>query len=77
MIELLEQRVMKRSRDQKDLFSYNSSSFTHLPTSDVWKGILDQLVIEKDDMKSSYEREIKRLHRKYQLGVESSLDMIS
>ena len=35
MIEFLEQRAVKRSRDQEDLFSSNSSSSTHLPTFSV------------------------------------------
>ena len=76
LIEFLKQHVVKRSRGQEDLFSSNISSSTHLPTSGVWKGIVDQLVIEKDAMKSNYEREIKRLHKKYQLGIGSSSDMI-
>ena len=63
-IEFLEQCVMKRSRNQYDLFSSNISSSTHLHTSGVWKGIGDQLVIEKDAMKNNYEREIKRLCKK-------------
>ena len=54
LIELLEQHAVKRSRGQEDLFSSNSSSSTHLHTSCVWKGIVDQLAIEKDGMKSSY-----------------------
>ncbi|XP_050920338.1 uncharacterized protein LOC127137975 [Lathyrus oleraceus] len=65
LIELLEQRAMKRSRNQEDLFSSNISSSTNLPISSVWKDIVDQLVMEKDVMKNNYEREIKRLHKKY------------
>lgn len=76
LIELLEQRAMKRSRNQENLFSSNISSSTHLPTSGVWKGIVDQLVMEKDVMKSNYETDTKRLRKKYRLGVGSSSDMI-
>jgi hypothetical protein len=56
LIELLEKHVMKRSRHQEDLFSFNSSPSTHLPTFRVWKGFEDHLVIEKDAMKNIYER---------------------
>ena len=70
LIELLEQGSMKRSNNQEDLLS------SHLPIYGVWKGIIDQLVMDKDAMKSNYEREIKRLCKKYQLGVGSSSDMI-
>ena len=72
LIELLEKNAMKRSRGQEDLFSSNSSSSTHLLTSGVWNSIVDQIMIEKNVMKRSYEREIKRLCKKCQLGVGSS-----
>ena len=74
MIELLERRVIKRSREQEGLFP---SSTSVIPaTSGVWKGIVDQLVKEMDTMKINYEREIMRIRRKYQLKVGPSLDMI-
>ena len=76
LIKLLKQHVMKRSRNQEDLFSSNISSSTHLPTSGVWKCIVDQLVMKKDPMKSNYEREIKKLRKKCQLGIGSSSYMI-
>ena len=75
LIELLMQHPVKRSIDQEELFSSSISS-NHLPTSSVWKGIVDHLVKEKDAMKIKYEREIKRLRKKYQLGVRSSSHII-
>ncbi|XP_050889628.1 uncharacterized protein LOC127094911 [Lathyrus oleraceus] len=54
LIELLEQHAVKRSRDQEDLFSSNSSSSTHLPTSGISNNIVYQLVIEKNAMKRNY-----------------------
>lgn len=65
LIELLEQHVVKRSKDQEDLFSSNNSSCTHLPTFGVWKGIIDQLMIEKDVYGKSCHLPVELEHNAY------------
>jgi hypothetical protein len=60
LIELLEDRVTKRQRDPE------VSSSSSMPQPSVaWKNIIDQLVLEKTQMKTSFESEIRRLRRKY------------
>ena len=75
LIEVLEQRTLKRSREQEDLFSSSISS-TLPPTSGAWKSMVDRLVKEKDAKESYYKKEIKRIRVKYQPGFGSSSDMI-
>ncbi|XP_050909092.1 uncharacterized protein LOC127122858 [Lathyrus oleraceus] len=76
------QRLLSLTNDKITwylLFTTTSRLLTVMRSSLVClflKGIVDQIVIEKDAMKSSYEREIKRLRKKSQLGVGSSSDMI-
>ena len=60
LIELLEDRVMKRQREPEG----QSSSSMPQP-SDAWKKIVDQLVLEKTQMKASFETEIRHIRRKY------------
>jgi hypothetical protein len=53
LIELLEDRVIKRQRDPK------VSSSSSMPQPSVaWKKIVDQFVLEKTQMKASFETEI-------------------
>jgi hypothetical protein len=59
LIELLEDRVTKRQREPE----VSSSSMPH--PSVAWKKIIDQLVLEKTQMKTSFESEIRRIRRKY------------
>jgi hypothetical protein len=56
LIEILEDRAMKRQRDPKGL----SSSRMPQP-SGAWKKIIDQLVLEKTQMKTTFESEIRRI----------------
>ncbi|KAI5419999.1 hypothetical protein KIW84_043971 [Lathyrus oleraceus] len=59
LIELLEDRMTKRQREPE----VSSSS---MPQSSVsWKKIVDQLVLEKTQMKASFETKIRRIRRKY------------
>ena len=53
LIELLEDRVTKRQRETE----VSSSSSMPQP-SIAWKKIVDQLVLEKTQMKASFETEI-------------------
>ncbi|KAI5432372.1 hypothetical protein KIW84_036205 [Lathyrus oleraceus] len=55
LIELLEDRVMKRQREP----TVSSSSMPQ--PSVAWKKIVDQLVLEKTQMKASFETEIYRI----------------
>ncbi|KAI5434273.1 hypothetical protein KIW84_021222 [Lathyrus oleraceus] len=59
LIELLEDRVTKRQREPE----VSSSSMPQLSVS--WKKIAYQLVLEKTQMKASFETEICRIQRKY------------
>ncbi|KAI5431682.1 hypothetical protein KIW84_035735 [Lathyrus oleraceus] len=59
LIELLEDQVTKRQREPEVL----SSSMPQ--PSVAWKKIVDQLVLEKTQMKTSFETEIRRIQRKY------------
>jgi hypothetical protein len=59
LIELLEDQAVKRQREPEGL----SSSIMPQP-SGAWKKIVDQLVIEKAQMKTSFESEIRRIRRK-------------
>ena len=59
LIELLEDRVTKRQREPK----VSSSSMPQ--PSIAWKKIVDQLVLEKTQMKAYFETEIRRIRRKY------------
>ncbi|KAI5421071.1 hypothetical protein KIW84_044781 [Lathyrus oleraceus] len=67
LIELLKDRVMKRSREPEVL---SSSSIPH--PSVAWRIIVDQLVLEKTQMKTSFESEIRRIRRKYTPAAKSS-----
>ena len=67
LIELLEDRVMKRKRE----LEVSSSSSMPQP-SVAWKKIVDQLVLEKTQMKTSFESEIRRIRRKYVPASRSS-----
>ncbi|KAI5414491.1 hypothetical protein KIW84_040112 [Lathyrus oleraceus] len=67
LIELLEDRVTKRQRERK----VSSSSSMPQP-SIAWKKIVDQLVLEKTQMKASFETEIRRIRRKYAPATRSS-----
>ncbi|KAI5396380.1 hypothetical protein KIW84_062546 [Lathyrus oleraceus] len=67
LIELLEDRVTKRQRESK------VSSSSSMPQPSVaWKNIVDQLVLEKTQMKASFETEIQRIRRKYAPTSRSS-----
>jgi hypothetical protein len=66
LIEILEERVVKRHREPKDL---SSSSMPH--PSGAWKKIVDQLVLEKAQMKTSFESEIRHIQRKYATASRS------
>ena len=62
LIEILEERATKRARqrererDPDDLFS------SSIPRpSGAWKKIVDHLIIEKAQMKTTYELEIRRI----------------
>jgi hypothetical protein len=70
LIELLEDRVTKRQREPE----VSSSSMPQ--PSVAWKKIVDQLVLEKTQMKTSFETEIRHIRRKYAPAVRSS-DVIS
>ena len=66
LIELLEDRVTKRQREPE----VSSSSMPQ--PSVAWKKIVDQLVLEKTQMKASFETEIRRIRRKYAPSSRSS-----
>ncbi|KAI5437066.1 hypothetical protein KIW84_023256 [Lathyrus oleraceus] len=66
LIELLEDRVTKRQREPE----VSSSSMPY--PSVAWKKIDDQLVLEKTQMKDSFETEIRRIRRKYAPSSRSS-----
>ena len=66
LIELLEDRVTKRQREPE----VSSSSMPQ--PSVAWKKIVDQLVLEKTQMKASFETEIQRIRRKYAPSARSS-----
>ena len=67
LIELLEDRVTKKQRE-----SEVSSSSSMPQPSVAWKKIVDQLVLEKTQMKASFETEIRRIRRKYVPSARSS-----
>ncbi|KAI5404130.1 hypothetical protein KIW84_051319 [Lathyrus oleraceus] len=67
LIELLEDQVTKRQRE-----SEVSSSSSMPQPSVAWKKIIDQLVLEKTQMKASFEAEIRRIRRKYAPTARSS-----
>ncbi|KAI5429248.1 hypothetical protein KIW84_034026 [Lathyrus oleraceus] len=67
LIEILEEHAVKRQREPNDLFF-----FSMLQPSGAWKKIVDQLVLEKDQMKTSFESEIRRIRRKYAPIARSS-----
>ena len=67
LIELLEDRVTKRQRE-----SEVSSSSSMPQPSVAWKKIIDQLVLEKTQMKASFETEIRHIQRKYAPTARSS-----
>ncbi|KAI5420237.1 hypothetical protein KIW84_044144 [Lathyrus oleraceus] len=54
LIELLEDRAMKRHR-----YPEGPSSYSIPQPSSAWKKIVDQLVLEKAQMKTSFESEIR------------------
>ncbi|KAI5390427.1 hypothetical protein KIW84_075663 [Lathyrus oleraceus] len=67
LIELLEDRVTKRQREPE------VSSSSSMPQPFVaWKKIVDQLVLEKTQMKASFKIEIRRIRRKYAPAAKSS-----
>ncbi|KAI5393972.1 hypothetical protein KIW84_060898 [Lathyrus oleraceus] len=67
LIELLEDRAVKRQRDPE------GPSLSSMPQpSGAWKKIVDQLVLEKAQMKTSFESKIQRIQRKYTLAARSS-----
>ncbi|KAI5433539.1 hypothetical protein KIW84_020722 [Lathyrus oleraceus] len=66
LIELLEDRVTKRHRE----LEVSSSSMPR--PSVAWKKIVDQLVLEKTQMKASFQTEIRRIRRKYAPIARSS-----
>ena len=59
LIELLEDQAVKRQRE----LEVSSSSMPHPFVA--WKKIIDQLVLDKTQMKASFETEIRRIRRKY------------
>ncbi|KAI5407093.1 hypothetical protein KIW84_053375 [Lathyrus oleraceus] len=67
LIELLEDRVTKRQREPE------VSSSSSMPQPSVaWKKIVDRLVLEKTQMKASFETEIRRIRRKCVPSARSS-----
>jgi hypothetical protein len=66
LIELLEDRVTKRQREPE----VSSSSMPQ--PSVAWMKIVDRLVLEKTQMKASFETEIRRIRRKYAPTTMSS-----
>ncbi|KAI5418295.1 hypothetical protein KIW84_042797 [Lathyrus oleraceus] len=66
LIELLEDRVTNRQRDPE------VSSFSMPQPFVSWKMIIDQLVLETNQMKVSFETEIRRIRRKYAPATRSS-----
>ncbi|KAI5423943.1 hypothetical protein KIW84_030240 [Lathyrus oleraceus] len=67
LIELLEDRVTKRQREPE------VSSSSSMPQPSVaWKKIVDQLVLEKTQIKASFETEIRHIRRKYAPATRSS-----
>ncbi|KAI5436103.1 hypothetical protein KIW84_022519 [Lathyrus oleraceus] len=67
LIELLEDRAVKRQREPEGL----PSSSMPRPSS-ARKKIVDQLVLEKAQMKTSFDAEIRRIRRKYAPTAKSS-----
>ncbi|KAI5421082.1 hypothetical protein KIW84_044792 [Lathyrus oleraceus] len=71
LIELLEDRVTKRHREPE-------VSASSMPQPSVaWKKIVDRLVLEKTQMKASFETEIRRIRRKYAPLARSSDTVVS
>ena len=66
LIELLEDRVTKMQREPE----VSSSSMPQ--PSIAWKKIINQLVLEKTQMKASFETEIRRIRRKYAPSARSA-----
>ncbi|KAI5436145.1 hypothetical protein KIW84_022556 [Lathyrus oleraceus] len=67
LIELLEDREVKKQREPD---GPSSSSIPH--PSGAWKKIIDQLVLAKAQMTTSFESEIRRIRRKYGPVARSS-----
>ena len=67
LIELLEDREVKRQRETQGL----SSSSMPQP-SGAWKKNVDQLILEKTQMRTSFESEIQHIRRKYAPAARSS-----
>ncbi|KAI5431076.1 hypothetical protein KIW84_035294 [Lathyrus oleraceus] len=67
LIEILEERAVKRHRESEDLFSSSMPQ-----PSDAWKKIIDQLVLEKAQLKTFFESEIRCIRRKYTPLARSS-----
>ncbi|KAI5401541.1 hypothetical protein KIW84_066133 [Lathyrus oleraceus] len=67
LIELLEDRVVKRQREPAGPYSSSMPE-----PSSAWKKIVDQLVLEKAQIKTSFESEIRRIRRKYAPTTRSS-----
>ena len=65
-IELRADRVTKRQGEP------NASSSSMPQPFVAWKKIVDQLVLEKTQMKASFETEIRRIRRKYAPSARSS-----
>ncbi|KAI5384916.1 hypothetical protein KIW84_071777 [Lathyrus oleraceus] len=60
LIKILENCALKRQREPKGLVAYSIPQ-----PSGAWKKIVDHLVLEKAQMKTSFESEIRRIRRKY------------
>lgn len=58
--DLIELHGKKRKREKKARFG-------------AWKGVIDKILKEKADMKTSFEARIRKLERKLQQGGGSSL----
>ncbi|KAI5436163.1 hypothetical protein KIW84_022572 [Lathyrus oleraceus] len=67
LIELIEDRAVKRQREPEGPYS---SSMPH--PSGAWKKIVDQLVLEKSQMKTSFESKIRHIRGKYTPAARSS-----
>ena len=60
LVEVLEERAVKRQRDPKDLFS------SSIPQPfGAWKKIVNRLVLEKAQMQTTFESKIRRIRRNY------------
>ncbi|KAI5438958.1 hypothetical protein KIW84_024621 [Lathyrus oleraceus] len=68
--DMWEERFHALMKRQKEPDGSSSSSMPQ--PSGAWKKIVDQLVLEKAQMKTSFESEIRRIRRKYAPTVISS-----